>query len=94
MRDYELMMLVSPEVADDDVDGVVQRFTKFIADNGGEVASVNPWGRRKLAYHIDDYEEASYVQATFSMEPKQAKGLAASLQISGDVIRHLLLKVD
>jgi small subunit ribosomal protein S6 len=94
LRDYELMVLVSPQVADDDVDAVVQRFTQFIADNGGQMAAVKPWGRRKLAYHIDDYEEASYVQATFSLEPQQAKGLVASLQISEDVIRHLLIKVE
>ncbi len=94
MRDYELMLLVNPQVADDDVDGVVQRFTQFIADNGGEVASINPWGRRKLAYHIADYEEASYVQANFTMEPKHAKELTANIQISEDVIRHLLVKVE
>jgi small subunit ribosomal protein S6 len=88
------MLLVSPQVADDDVDDVVQRFTQFIADSGGEVASINPWGRRKLAYHIADYEEASYVQANFTMEPKHAKELAANIQISEDVIRHLLVKVE
>lgn len=94
LREYELVMLVSPQVADDQVDGVVQRVTGMITSQGGKVAAVKPWGRRRLAYHIGDFQEANYVQTNFSMEPTGAKALVNSLTISEDIIRHLLVKLE
>jgi small subunit ribosomal protein S6 len=94
VRDYELMMLVSPQVADDDVSKVVERVTQFVTGRGGEVQSINPWGRRRLAYHIADFEEASYVQANFKMDTKHTAELETSLKISDDVIRHMLVRVE
>lgn len=94
MRDYELVLLVSPQVADDDVAGVMDKVTEYVAGRGGEVGTVNPWGRRRLAYHIADFEEATYVQANFKLDPEHTKELVASLEISEDVIRHLLVKIE
>lgn len=94
MRDYELVLLVSPQVADEDVPGVMAKVTEYVADRGGEVGKVNPWGRRRLAYHIDDFEEATYVQANFKLDPEHTKQLVVNLEISEDVIRHLLVKID
>jgi small subunit ribosomal protein S6 len=94
LRDYELVLLVSPQVADDKVTGVVDKVTQFIAGRGGQMGAVNPWGRRRLAYHIKNFEEASYVLASFKMEPAHAKELESSLNISEDVIRHLLVKLE
>ena len=94
MRDYELVLLVSPQVADDDVSGVMDKVTEYVTAQGGEVDNVKPWGRRRLAYHIDDFEEATYVQANFKLDPEHTKQLVVNLEISEDVIRHLLVKID
>ena len=94
MRDYELMFLVSPQIADDEVDGVVERVRQFVTSRGGEITKVNPWGRRNLAYYIEDFKEASYVLTTFTLDPKDTKDLESSLTISEDIIRHLLTKVE
>ena len=94
MRAYELVMLVSPQIADEDVNGVVDRVSGFITARGGEIGGVKPWGRRKMAYHIDDFQEANYVQTNFTMDPEQVKDLESSLHISEDVIRHLLVREE
>ena len=94
MRDYELVMLISPQVADDDLSGVTDRVTDFVTEHGGSVSEVTPWGRRRLAYHIGDFEEATYVQANFALDPTLTRELEQNLIISEDVIRHLLMRAE
>ena len=93
LRDYELVVIVSPEV-DGAVDGVTGNVSRFITDNGGAVSAVEPWGKRKLAYPIKHFMEGSYVLTRFKLQPKLSKQLEASLEISEEVLRHLLVKVE
>lgn len=92
MRDYELVMIVSPDVEDEAVSSTVERVQGFIAQNGGEVKEVTPWGRRRLAYPIDRFIEGSYVIAQLSLDPERVGALEDNLKLSGDVIRHLVVK--
>jgi small subunit ribosomal protein S6 len=94
LRDYELVMVVSPEVADEAVPTTVERVQRFVSDQGGEVKEVNPWGRRRLAYPIDRHREGSYVVAQLSLDPQQLKALDENLRLAEDVIRHLLVKLE
>lgn len=94
MRDYELVLLISPQVSDDDVDGVVEKVKGFITSKNGEVGKINPWGRRKLAYYIQDFEEASYVQIDFKGDPEIVVGLETNLNLSEEIIRHLVVKSE
>lgn len=94
MRDYELVFLISPQVSDDDIDGVVEKVKEFIASKDGEVGNVKPWGRRKLAYHIQDFEEASYAQIDFKGNPEIVVELETHLKLSEEVIRHLVVKAE
>jgi small subunit ribosomal protein S6 len=93
-RDYELVIIISPEVVDEAIDGVMDSVSRFITDNGGTVSAVEPWGKRKLAYPIKHFMEGSYVLTRFKLRPKLSKQLEASLQISEEVLRHLLVKVE
>jgi len=93
-RDYELVVIISPNVADDAVDGVVARYTKYITDNGGELVSNDKWGKKKLAYPIKHCNEGTYVLTKFKMQPKFTKQLEANLKISEEVLRHLLTNID
>lgn len=90
LKDYELLYIVSPRVAVDDVPTAIERVSALVRDSGGEVVSVDNWGRRRLAYPINHYFEGTYVLATLRMEPTAAAPIEASLIISEDVIRHLL----
>lgn len=90
--DYELILLVSPQVADEQVGAVTEKFTGFVTNKGGTVTTVNPWGRRRLAYHIKDFQEATYVQANFTLDSKAATELTNQLNISEEVIRYLLTR--
>jgi len=94
LRDYELVVIISPEVTDEAVDGVIGRISQFITENGGSVSNIERWGKRKLAYPIKHFLEGNYVLARFKMKPKLSKELEASLEISEEVFRHLLTRLD
>lgn len=94
MRNYELVLILSPEVADENVSAVVGRINQFITDRGGSVAKVEEWGRRKLAYPINRFTEGVYVLAQCQMEPKVTSDLEASLHLNEEVLRHLLVRLD
>jgi small subunit ribosomal protein S6 len=90
LKEYELLFIVSPRVAAEDVSSAVERVEGLVRESGGEVLSVDNWGRRRMAYPIKHYFEGTYVVVTLRMEPRAAAPLEASLIISEEVIRHLL----
>lgn len=93
MRDYELVFIVSPEVAEESLPATIEKVSQFITAKGGAIAEVNQWGRRKFAYPIRKFSEGNYVLAHFKLEPEKTKELEANLKISEEILRHLLVKV-
>ena len=68
MRAYEVMYII--KVAEDEaIDAVVAKFDKLLADNGATVEKTDRWGKRKLAYLIQDMPEGYYVLVNFKAEP-------------------------
>lgn len=95
MRRYELVVIISPQVADDEVPEAIERLVRRpVEGQGGEVGEVNQWGRRKLAYPIQKHLEGNYVLTEFRLDPLRTKELERGLHISEEVIRHLLVRLD
>lgn len=94
LRDYELVIVVSPEANEDALETALNNVNQFITGKGGVVSEEERWGKRRLAYPIKSHLEGNYVLARCSMRPSWAKELDANLNISEDVLRYLLLKVD
>ena len=93
MRDYELVVILSPELAEEDVPAAIDRLSQLIADRGGEVKDVNRWGRRKLAYPIKKHLEGDYLVTQVRLDPNRTSDIEAGLRISEEVLRHLLVRV-
>jgi small subunit ribosomal protein S6 len=94
LRDYELVVIIKPSVADDEVPATVEKTSQYITERGGSVAEVNQWGRKKLAYPIKDFTEGNYVLTQFSMDPESTTGLEANLELSEDILRYLLVRLS
>ena len=94
LRDYELMFIISPEVVENDLSGVIERVSQSVNRAGGEVAGAQPWGRRRLTYPIRHFREGSYVLMRLKLDPKQMTPLERSLALTEEVIRHLLVRLD
>ena len=95
MHKYELIVVISPQVADEEVGDTVDRLVRRpVESSGGAIDEVNPWGRRKLAYPIQNHLEGNYVLTNLTLDPARAKELERGLLISEEVIRHLLVRLD
>jgi small subunit ribosomal protein S6 len=96
-RKYEMMIVVAPTVGDDGLPAVIERVSNYVTEKGGEIESVNsenPWGRRRLAYQIQNFQDAYYVLYYFHIEPKFIVEIERDLRLEEIVIRHLLVKYD
>jgi small subunit ribosomal protein S6 len=92
MRRYELMLVLRPDVADDKAQAVIDRTTRQLVADGGQIIKVAPWGRRRLAYQIDRYREGSYHIVLFEAPAPALVELERTLEITEEVLRHLLTR--
>ena len=93
LRDYELVLIISPEVVDEALDTTIKSISQFIIDKGGIISEVEQWGKRRLAYPVEHFMEGSYVLTRFKLEPVLSKELEKNLKMSEEVLRHLLIRV-
>jgi len=93
-NDYELVIIVHPEVTDEALEPIINSLTQYITTKAGTVVEVAKWGRKKLAYPIKHVMEGSYVLLKFKLDPAANKELENNLKISEKIIRYLLIKVD
>ncbi len=94
MRDYELVVVIDPEIDEEKLSATLDRISQFVTTRGGEVIDVDRWGKRKLAYPIKRRSEGDYVITHFRLEPSQTAELEASLRLSEEVLRHLLVRSE
>jgi small subunit ribosomal protein S6 len=93
LRDYELIVIVSPDVPEEELPTHLDKISEFITNKGGSVTDVERWGKRKLAYPINHFREGNYVLTRFKLEPGTTAELEANLRISEKILRHLLVRL-
>ncbi len=92
MRRYELMLVLRPDAPDERASAVIDRTTRYVVAEGGQIVKVAPWGRRRLAYPIERYREGSYHIIVFESPAEAIAELERSLQITEDVLRYLVVR--
>ena len=93
VREYELVMILSPEATEEEVSASVERVDKLISDGGGTVSDHANWGVRRLSFPVKKFAEGNYVLTKFELDPQAVIGLNSSLRASEDVLRYLVTKV-
>ena len=91
-RDYELVVILSPEIGDDVVSESLDRLSQTVTSRGGEIVDVNHWGRRRLAYPIRSHFEGNYVISQIKLDPSRVADLEGTLRISEEVLRHMIIQ--
>ena len=94
MRRYELMLLLRPDLEDDKLQSAVEKVTRAIVNGGGSLSKVSPWGKRRLAYDIQNFREASYFLIHFDIEPSAVREIERGMLISEDILRHLVTLLE
>jgi small subunit ribosomal protein S6 len=94
MRRYELMLVLRPDAPDERISAIIDRTTRQIATDGGQIVKVAPWGRRRLAYPIERYREGSYHIVVFEAPAESIAELERGLLITEEVLRHLVVRQE
>ena len=91
MKAYELLFFVAPNTDEETRAGVMKRIDVAITAEGGVVDSVEDWGKRKLAFEIDDLTEGDYTLINFHADPQQIAELDRVLRLNDAVKRHMVV---
>ena len=92
MNKYEAMYVITPELEDEAVKGIIEKYTGIITANGGEIEKVDEWGRRRLAYPINDLNEGHYVLMTFAAASELPRELERNLNNDEGILRFLVVR--
>jgi len=94
MRNYELVLVLKPDLTDEAQEGFVQKVTRWVTEKGGAISQTDKLGRKKLAYPLKSSKEGIYVLSKFSAEPALVRDVEKSLKLSEEVLRHLVVKLE
>lgn len=92
MRTYELMLLLSPELEEEAVEALLARTTEIVTSRNGEITNIDKWGKRRLAYEVQDHTEGFYVVITFKADNEATTEVDRVLKITEEVLRFLLVR--
>ncbi len=93
MRHYEIVFMVHPDQSEQ-VNGMIERYTKMIKDSGGAVHRLEDWGRRQLAYPINKIHKAHYVLMNIECGQEVLDELTSIFRYNDAIIRNLVIKRD
>ncbi|AQZ94868.1 30S ribosomal protein S6 [Halopseudomonas phragmitis] len=93
MRHYEIVFLVHPDQSEQ-VNGMVERYTKLIEEDGGKIHRLEDWGRRQLAYPIDKIHKAHYIMLNVECSANALEELTENFRYNDAVIRNLVIRRD
>jgi small subunit ribosomal protein S6 len=94
MRRYESVIILDPDVPDDDIRAFTDRYTELIRSYGGDIIKVDDWGLKKLAYLVKKREKGRYVFFDYGGVPALIEEMERQLKISEEVIKFLSVKLD
>ena len=92
MRDYEVMTIHRPELAEDEVEARITDLESHLSGQGATVGGRDLWGKRRFAYEIDHISEGYYSVVTFQAEPAAVDSLDRMLSLADEVVRHKIVR--
>jgi small subunit ribosomal protein S6 len=93
-RLYEVMFIVRPDAAEEDVDKLIAGFSTSVTNGGGVVKNVDKMGRRKLAYMVRKFNDGNYVLLTVEANGAVVLELERRLRVSEPIIKFITVRID
>ena len=94
MHDYELMVILDPDIDERTVAPSLEGFLEVIRQSGGTVENLDIWGKRRLSYEINKKSEGIYAVANFTSSPEATTELDRQLRLSEAVMRTKVMRQD
>jgi small subunit ribosomal protein S6 len=93
MKKYETLFVLNPTLDEEALKANIEKI-KGVIEQDGAVTNVDEWGKRRLAYEIEDKTEGYYVLINFDANPDLPKELDRIFRISDAVLRHLIINLE
>jgi small subunit ribosomal protein S6 len=88
------MYILKPDLDEEKTTEIITKYADLIKNNGGEVVSEDKWGKRRLAYEIQDYREGFYILVNFKSEANALTELDRVMKISDEILRFMIINKD
>ncbi|MDD3931002.1 MAG: 30S ribosomal protein S6 [Eubacteriales bacterium] len=92
-RKYETMYILNPSIGEETIQATMEKI-QTLFESSATIDKVDVWGKRRLAYEIDDQTEGYYVLINFSSDPEFPKELERVFKITEGVLRYMVVRVD
>ncbi len=94
MRLYDIVVLVTPDLSDEEATKIAGEYKKILTDGGATLVKDEPWGKRRLAFPIQRKKEAHYVYWQVDAPPAAVAEAERRMGLSDQILRHLAVRVD
>ena len=94
MRKYEIIFIAQPDIDEENLNAVIEKIKGWIADDKGEVVSVDNWGKKRMAYRIRKQRDGQYILITANMEPASVKNLSQNMRFVESIMRSMITVVE
>lgn len=94
MNKYELAVVVSAKIEDDERAATLERVKEIITKHGGNITNVDEWGKKRLAYEVQKMKEAFYYFITFEGEATVPAEIESRVRLMENVVRYLVVRQD
>ena len=91
MNNYEVMYIIKT-MDEEATNAVISKFEALITNNGGTVEKIDRWGKKRLAYEINDCLEGFYCLVHFAAEPAVIAELDRVMKITDEILRHMIIR--
>lgn len=87
MRPYETLLLLDAQRQDAEIEDTIKRFTTLVTERGGEDVNVDRWGRRRLAYELEDHTDGYYAVITYRLDASHRDEVEKALPFLEGLVR-------
>lgn len=93
MNKYEAIFIINPEIGEDNIKALVEKF-KNLLETSAQLEGLDEWGKRKLAYEVNNRTEGYYVLANFTADSSFPHELERIFKITDGIMKYLVIKKD
>ncbi|MBB5335744.1 30S ribosomal protein S6 [Pectinatus brassicae] len=93
MRKYEVVFIVRP-MEEEQTNAVIEKYSKIITDNGGTIDKEDRWGKKRLAYEINDCMDGYYCLLNISAESTCTDEVDRVMKLNDEILKHMIIRLD
>ncbi len=91
---YEMMFVLRPDLTQEQVNGQMRKYREFLKENGAEKVSMQVWGKRRLAYPINKFQDGVYILTHYTGDGSQVALVERDMRLGENVLRYLTIKFN